>query len=90
MKSLNQLTDNDAREILASLFPNEDIMFDSIILEPIIENNSFQITFTGQPVMYCIKYRFGFNLDGACVFLDHPMVIDWLNKNNFDTKQLVG
>lgn len=88
MKSLKQLTDNDASEILASLFPDKDIIFDSIIHEPVIENNSYQITFSGRPVMYCIKFRIGINWDRACIFLDDPKVIEWLKKNNFDTKEL--
>ena len=89
MKLINELTETEAKEILASVFPNKDYILNEVSHTPFIteDGGSEEITFGGRSKIG-ILYRNDYG-DNCILHFDNTKVVLWLYKNGYDiTEQL--
>ena len=88
MKSINELTEKEAEEILEFVYPEGNAYFDKIDFEPVTTGDGkMQLTFGMRPIVG-ISYR-NDNLDRCILHFDHSKVVLWLYKHGYDiTEQL--
>jgi hypothetical protein len=87
MKSIKELTDKEAEEMLKFVYPDRDYWFDKVHLESKIEEDgSRQVTFGMRPIIG-ISYMAGVNHDRCMLHFDDTRAILWLYKNGYDIEE---
>lgn len=88
MKSINELTEREAKEILSFVYPdNKGIDFQELKFEHTVnEDGSVQITFGGRLIVGILYYN---GQDNAILHFNNTKAVLWLYKNGYDiTEQL--
>lgn len=88
MKNIKELTEEEAKEILKFVYPNdENYWFKKLSFEPVItENGKQQITFGGRSI---IGIEFHGGQDNCILHFDNSKAVLWLYKNGYDITELL-
>jgi hypothetical protein len=88
MKNIKELTEEEAKEILKFVYPNdENHWFKKLSFEPVItENGKQQITFGGRLI---IGIEFHNGQDNCILHFDNSKAVLWLYKNGYDITELL-
>jgi hypothetical protein len=88
MKNIKELTEEEAKEILKFVYPNdENYWFKKLSFEPVItENGKQQITFGGRSI---IGIEFHDGQDNCILHFDNSKAVLWLYKNGYDITELL-
>jgi hypothetical protein len=86
MKNIKELTDNEGKEILKFVYPNEkDNYFLKISFEPVLNKDGHeQVSFSGRSIVG-IQYHNG--QDNCILHFNNTKVVLWLYKNGYDVTQ---
>jgi len=89
-KDIKELTEEEAKEILETVYPDEDVAFDKIHFEEPErdEDGMRQVTF-GLRSIIGIAFRAGLNWDGCMLHFDDTRVVNWLYKNGYEIGPLL-
>jgi hypothetical protein len=88
MKNIKELTEEEAKEILKFVYPNDEYYwFKKLSFEPVItENGKQQITFGGRSI---IGIEFHDGQDNCILHFDNSKAVLWLYKNGYDITELL-
>lgn len=87
MKNIKELTENEAKQILEFVFPNNKyIYFKHISFEPKMTDKGQQVTFNMMPIIG-IEYHNG--QDNCILHFENTKVVLWLYKNGFDITEFL-
>ncbi len=87
-KNIKELTENEAKEILKFVYPeNKDNYFTKLSLEPVIsEDGKQRVTFDLRPLVG-IEYYNG--QDNCILHFDNTRAVLWLYKNGYDITEML-
>lgn len=87
-KQIKELTEDEGREILKFVFPNEsDYRYTNLSLEPVIgENGKQQVSFSIRPL---VGIMFHNGQDRCILHFDNTKAVLWLYNNGFDIQELL-
>lgn len=88
MKKITELTEEEAKEILKFVYPERDVWYNGLQLEPKVnEDGSQQVTFQMRPIVGIIYFN---EYNDRCVLhFDNHKTIFWLYKNGYDVLALL-
>ena len=88
MKNIKELTEDEAKDILKFVYPNEKYYwFKKLSFEPVItEDGKQQVTFGMRPI---IGIEFHDGQDNCILHFDNTKVVLWLYKNGYDITELL-
>jgi hypothetical protein len=87
MKDIKELTEEEAKQILDFVYPEDNYWFQKVSFEPkILENGSQQVTFDMRPI---IGIEFHNGQDNCILYFDNSKVVLWLYKNGYDITNLL-
>ena len=88
MKNIKELTEEEAKEILKFVYPNDEKnWFKKLSFEPVITEDGKQyITFGMRPI---IGIEFHNGQDNCILHFDNSKVVLWLYKNGYDITELL-
>lgn len=85
-KSIKELTEDEAREILNYVYPDKDYWFEGLHYDSKVEKDgSRQVTFGLRPLIG-IGYRNDLG-DRCMIHFDNTKVVLWLYKNGYDIEE---
>lgn len=85
MRTIRDLTEQEAKEILAYVYPTNDYWFTGLSFDPVVTpDGRQQITFGGRSIIG-IKYHNG--QDNCILHFDNTKIINWLYKHGFDISE---
>jgi hypothetical protein len=88
MKNIKKLTEDEAKEILKFVYPDDDdYWFQKLSFKPVItEDGKQQISFGGRPL---IGIEFHNGQDNCILHFDNSKAVLWLYKNGYDITELL-
>jgi len=82
MKNIRELTDDDAKQILEFVYPNDGYLFTGISFDIVVcSDGKVEMTFGFRPA---IGINFHNGQDACILYFDSTKVVLWLYKNGFD------
>lgn len=87
MKDINELTEAEAKELLAFVYPDDADNFQELrISEKINEDGTRNVTMGLRPITG-VLFRTGINWDGAVLHFDNTKAVLWLYRHGYDIEK---
>lgn len=89
MKKISELTEEEGKEILNYVFPDEDYIYKGLSFEPVkSERGGEYVTMDGSSIIG-IRFIGGMNNDGMVLHFNHTKVVLWLYQHGYDIGELL-